>query len=175
MSNSIVELYPPERLAKLDRRRRVVKVLLWVLGAAALGLCVYFTAHATTRNSAEMLKRCILISVGAAWVIIYLGIYVVRDGRREVEHARHLAEGERQTVTGKVTVEKVKVQIRGSIALRKVRVETEEGPVSLSVHIDKADQLKKAGERLTLYVVHGYVVAYQKAEGGEANDRREIL
>ena len=32
---------------------------------------------------------------------------------------------------------------------------------------DKADQLKRAGERLTLYTVHGYVVAYQKAEGGE--------
>ena len=170
MSDPVVELYPPERLEKLARRRKAVKILNWVLAFAALAVCVFFTARANTRNLYQMLLICVCVSVGTAWVIIYLGIYVVRDGRREVEHAEHLAEGERQAVTGRVTVEKVKVQIRGSIALRKVRVETEEGPVSLSVHIDKADQLKKAGERLTLYTVHGYVVAYQKAEGGEAHD-----
>lgn len=170
MSNAIVELYPPERLEKLARRRSVVKVLLWILALAALGVCVYYTTQVTNRNFSQMLLRCICVSVGAAWIIIYFGIYVVRDGRREIEHAEHLAEGEREAVTGKVTVEKIKVQIRSSIALRKVRVETEEGPVSLSVHIDKADQLKRAGENLTLYAVHGYIVAYQQAEGGAAHE-----
>ncbi len=115
-----------------------------------------------------MLLRCICVSVATAWIVIYFGIYVVRDGRRELEHARHLAEGQRETVTGTVTVEKLKVHVRNSITLRKVRVDTEDGPVSLSVHIDKADQLKRAGKRLTLYTVHGYVVAYRQAEGGEA-------
>lgn len=170
MSDTVVELYHPERLAKLERRRQFVKYLLWVLAFAALGVCVYLTAHVTTRNYYHMLLTCICVSVGAAWLIIYLGTFVVRGGRQEIEHAAHLADGRREAVTGRVTVEKRKVRIRNSITLRKVRVDTDKGPVSLSVHIDKADQLKKAGERLTLYAVHGYVVAYQKAEGGEAHE-----
>ena len=167
MSDPVVELYSPERLEKLARRRRAVKILNWVLALVALAVCVFFTARANTRNLYQMLLICVCVSVGTAWVIIYLGIYVVRDGRRELEHAAHLAEGEREAVTGKVTLQKLKVRIRNSVTLRKLRVDTAKGPVSLSVHIDKADQLKRAGERLTLYTVHGYVVAYQKAEGGE--------
>lgn len=170
MPNSVVELYAPERLEKLDRRRKTVKLLLLLLVLAALGVCIFFTARVTTRNYTQMLLRCICVSVATAWIVIYFGIYVVRDGRRELEHARHLAEGQRETVTGTVTVEKLKVHVRNSITLRKVRVDTEDGPVSLSVHIDKADQLKRAGKRLTLYTVHGYVVAYRQAEGGEAHE-----
>ena len=34
-------------------------------------------------------------------------------------------------------------------------------PISLSIHLDKADQLKKAGEYLRLYVTHGYITAYE--------------
>ena len=167
MSDPVVELYPPERLEKLARRRKAVKILNWVLALAALAVCVFFTARANTRNLYQMLLICVCVSVGTAWVIIYLGIYVVRDGGRELEHAAHLKEGEREAVTGKVTLQKLKVRIRNSVTLRKLRVDTAEGPVSLSVHIDKADELKRAGERLTLYASHGYVVAYQKAEGGD--------
>ena len=166
MENPVVELYPPERLQALARRRRLVKPLLWVLALAALGVCVWLTAQANTRSLYQMLLRCICISVGAAWLIIYFGIYTVRDAGRELAHAQRLAEGERETVTGKVTLLKLKGRIRNSITLRKVRVETAEGPVSLNVHIDKAEALRRAGEYLTLYTVHGYIVAFQKAEGG---------
>ena len=45
--------------------------------------------------------------------------------------------------------------------MRKVLVETEDGPVNLSIHIDKAEQLRRAGKLLKLYTVHGYIVAYE--------------
>ena len=170
MSNTVVELFPPERLEKLARRRRLVRRLLRILALIALAVCVFLTAQVNTRNIYRMLLACICVSVGTAWIIIYFGIYVVRDGGRELEHAAHLAEGEREAVTGRVTVQKLKVRIRNSVTLRKLRVDTAEGPVSLSVHIDKADELKRAGERLTLYASHGYVVAYQQAEGGEVHE-----
>ena len=160
--NTMVELFPPARLEKLERRSRITKYLLLTLGFLALGVCVWFTSQVNTRNLYTMLPRCVCVSVGAAWIIIYFGIYVVRDGKREAAYARHLLEGERQTVEGKVSLVKLKVRIRNSVTLRKLRVETGEGPVSLSVHIDKADQLKRAGEFLRLYTVHGYVVAYEE-------------
>ena len=71
-----------------------------------------------------------------------------------------------------MTLERLKVRVRTSITLRKLRVDTENGPVRLSVHVDKAEQLRRAGEWLTLYTVHNYVVAYQKAEEGTAHADR---
>ena len=169
MECEIVELYEPERLARLEKRRALTKKLLLGLALAALVVCIVLTAQVNTRNIYKMLLACICVSVGAAWIIIYFGIYTVRDGGRELAHAKHLAEGPREAVTGKVSLQKLKVRIRNSITLRKVRVETENGPVNLSVHIDKAEQLRRAGEWLTLYTVHGYIVAWQKAKEGTAD------
>ena len=160
----IVELYPPERLERLARRRRHVKLCLYLLALTALTVCVILTCRVDTRNIYDMLLACIGISVGAAWIIIYLGIYWVREPGRELDHARHLAEGPREAVTGKVTVLPLRVRIRNSVTLRKLRVETAEGPVERSILVDRAEQLRRAGERLTLYTVHGYVVAWQQAE-----------
>lgn len=170
MSEKIVELFDPARLARLEKRRIWTRRLLWALALAALAVCIILTALVNTHNIYRMYLACVCVSVGAAWIIIYFGIYVVRDGGRELEHAKHLAEGPREAVTGRVSLQKLKVRIRNSVTLRKVRVDTEKGPVNLSVHIDKSEQLRKAGERLTLYTVHGYIVAYQKAEEEMAHE-----
>ena len=162
MAGEIVELYSPERLARLEKRCRVVKDLLWALGLGVMAACVVLTAGVNTRNVQDRLKLCIGLSVGAAWIIVYFSTFVVRNGRRELEHAGHLREGPRQTVTGRVTLLKLKVQIRDSVALRKLRVEVQGGePVTLNVHLDKAERLPHRGELLRLYTVHGYVVAYE--------------
>ena len=161
MSGSVVELYSPQRLGRLDRRRRVVKRLLWALALAALAVCVFLTSRVNTHNIYKMLLSCICVSVGTAWIIIYFGIYMVRDAGRELEHAAFLAEGERELVEGRVVPLKLKVRIRNSVTLRKIRVETATGNRDLSIDIDKAPQLRRAGEYLRLYVSHGYIVAYE--------------
>ncbi len=161
MSQQIVELYAPERLARMEGRRRGLKRLLWGLALAALALCLVLTLGANTHNLYRRMLACICVSVGAAWIIIYFGIYGVRDVGRELDHARHLQDEPRQRVEGRVTLLKLKVRIRNSITLRKVRVETADGPVSLNLHADKTQQLKKAGPWLGLYTVHGYIVAYE--------------
>ena len=167
MESRIIELYPPQRLEKLAKRRVLVKRLLFVLALAALALCVILTSGVNTRNLYQRCLTCIGVSVGTAWIIIYFGIYHVRDVGRELEHARHLTEGPRETLTGRVTLLKLKVRVRNSITLRKVRVETEEGPVTVSVHADHAEKLRRAGERLTLYLVHGYVTAFEPTKEGD--------
>lgn len=159
--SDIVELYAPERLEKLARRRKLVRWLLWALGLGALAVCVVLTAGVNTRNIYERLRLCILISVAAAWIILYFSSSVIRDGGRELAHAEHLRDEPRETVVGTVTLLKLRVQIRNSVALRKVRVDTEKGPLTLSVHIDRAKELPHSGERLRLYLVHGYIVAYE--------------
>ena len=161
--NQIVELYPPERLAWLRVRIERTRKLLWALAIAAAAACVALCLTTDNFNLYRRLAQCIAVSVGAGWLIIYFGTYVVRDGRRELEHAANLTD-EREQITGTVTVLRQKVRLRSSITLRKVRVENEDGSRVLNVHIDKADQLRRAGERLTLYVSHGYITAYEVAE-----------
>lgn len=160
----IVELYDPKRLEGLARRRRLVRGLLYLLAIAALTVCVVLTCRVNTRNIYDMLLACICVSVGAAWIIIYFGVYAVRDPGRELAHARHLADGPRESVSGRVAILPLKVRIRNSVTLRKLRVETLKGPVECSVHVDRAEELRRAGEWLTLYTVHGYVVAWQRME-----------
>ena len=161
--NPIIELYPPERLERLRGRVGVLRRCFWGMALLAAVVCLVLTLTADNFNVYRRLAWCIGISVGTGWLIIYFGTYYVRDGRRELEHAAHLADGEREAVTGKVTVLRQKVRIRSSITQRRVRVDTAEGSRTLNVNIDKADQLRKAGERLTLYVVHGYITAYEVA------------
>lgn len=161
MAATTVELFSHERLTMLEKRRKRVLAVILVLALAAAAVCALLTSRVNTQNIYRMMTACICISVGTAWVIIYLAVFLVRDAGREIRHARHLEEGERQTVEGRVSVLKLKVRVRNSVTLRKVRVETAEGPEILSVHIDKADQLRRAGEWLRLYTVHGYIVAYE--------------
>ena len=168
MAHSIVELYDPRQMARMGKRRRTAKILLWLLALLALGVCVVITAGVNSHNIYRRLLACICVSVGAAWIIIYFGIYTVRDRGRELAHALRLQGEPRGVVEGKVSVLKLKVRIRNSVTLRKLRVETAEGPVSLDVLIDKADQLKKAGPKLRLYTVHNYVVAYEVMEDADS-------
>ena len=49
-----------------------------------------------------------------------------------------------------------------SIALRKLEVETPDGVRRVSINATKVKRIKKAGEHLVLYVVHGYVAAYER-------------
>lgn len=167
----IVELYSPERLARLERRRKRVKLALILLAAAALAVCVGLTCRANTRNLYDMLLACVCVSVGAAWIIIYFGIYWVRNAGRELDFARRLTEGPRESVTGRVTVLNLIVRIRNSVTIRKVRVETADGPVELNLQLDRTEPLRRAGARLTLYVVHGYIAAWQRTE--EEADRAD--
>ncbi len=158
------ELYAPARLERLARRCRLVKRLLYLLALAALAVCVALTCRVNTRNIYDMLLACICVSVGAAWIIIYFGVYTVRAGRQELAHAKTLADGPREAVTGRLTQLPLKVRLRNSITLRKLSVETAKGSVACSVQLERAKELPRTGSCLTLYTVHGYAVAWQEAE-----------
>ena len=161
MQQKIVELYEPERVARLEKRCLIVKRLLWILALTVLGVCIYLNTRVNTRNIYRLLLTCICVSVPAAWIILYFGTFVVRDGKRELAHIANLEGEPRETVTGKVTLLKLKVQIRNSVSLRKVRVDTPQGVANLNILINRAYELPHAGELLRLYVVHGYIVAYE--------------
>lgn len=161
MPNQIVSLYPPERLARLEQRVRRLRVILWVLAAVGLTACVLLTCFSNTANSSAMMLRTMAVSILVGWVVIYLAIFGVGDGKKELSHAAHLADDEPQTVTGTVRVDPRRFRIRKSITVQKVFVRTETGERSFLVNASRAGELSRAGERLTLFVRHGYVAAYE--------------
>ncbi len=161
MSDPIVELFPEKQL---QRKKRIAEILRWVLivlSASALISCIVLTACTNTRNIQTMLAWCIGISIVTGWLVIYFYIYGVRQTKRELAHAANLRDGEPEAVTGKVTVTKRRFRIRNSVTVCQVLVDTGERIRGFQVDVNRAAQLKKAGERLTLYIVHGYVTAYE--------------
>ena len=161
MPGQIVSLYPPERLRQLKRKIKALRILLWVLAAAALTACVVLTCCANTANSSVMMLWTMGISTVAGWIVLYLAIFGVGEGKKELAHASHLVEGEQQAVTGTVLVDPCRMRLRKSISVRKVFVRTPEGEQSFLVNAARAEELRRAGERLTVYVSHGYVAAYE--------------
>ena len=166
MSDKIIELFPEKQLR---RKEETAQILRWVLiGLAGAGLiaCIVLTCLVNTGNLRTMLFWCVGISVVIGWIVIYFYLFGVRQIRRELAHAANLKDGEREVVTGKVTVTNRRFRIRNSVTVCQVLVDTDEGKRGFQVDVNRAAQLKKAGEYLTLYTAHGFVAAYEVQHEG---------
>ena len=161
MANGVTELFPKERLARLERRITVLRWVLSALAVAALTVCIVLTTRANTRNLRQMMILCMSITTGAGWIVIYFYIYGIRQSKRELAHAALLRDGEEELITGTVAVLKQYVRIRGSVRIRKVSVETDSGTRIVNIDDNRAAELRRAGSRLTLHVFHGYIAAYE--------------
>lgn len=160
MEPQIVELYDDAAMARLERRIRRWRAVLWALGAGALAVCVWMAAHAGTANAARMELAAIGVSTAAGWIVIYGGIFVVTADRRELAHARMLRREPREAVRGAVTVTNERVAIRNSIIARRVEVGADGQTRRLLVCESRADALAAAGI-CALYAAHSYVAAYE--------------
>lgn len=160
MSEGIVELYSEADLAALERHIRRWSMAHILLAAAALAVILTLIALTGTANAARMELSVILVSTVAGWIVLYGQLLVVTPWRRELRHARMLRGDEREKVTGRVTVTDETVAITKSIVARRVEVDCGDTAERLLVCRTRADALAGVGEA-TLYVVHGYVAAYE--------------
>ena len=160
MESRIVELYDDAAMARLERRIRRWRVLLWALCAGALAVCVWMIVHTGTVNAARMELAVIGISTVTGWIVIYAGIFVVTAARRELAHAGMLRREERETARGAVTVTDERVVIRNSITARWVEVSADGKTRRLLVCETRAGDLAAAGAA-ALYAAHSYVAAYE--------------
>lgn len=160
MESRVVELYDDAAMARLERRIKRWRGLLWVLAALALGLCVGMIVRTGTANAARMELAVICVSTAAGWIAIYGGIFVVTAARRELAHAGMLRREARETARGAVTVTGERVVIRNSITVRWVEVSADGKIRRLLVCESRAAALAAAGAT-ALHAAHGYVAAYE--------------
>lgn len=160
MESRIVELYDDTALARLERRIKRWRGLLWVLAALALGLCVGMIVRTGTANAARMELTVICVSTVAGWIVLYGRMFGLTVARHELAHANMLRREERQAVSGVITVTKERVAIRNSITARRVEVTVDGQTRRLLVCETQADALESA-EAAVLYTAHSYVAAYE--------------
>ena len=161
MESRVIELYSPAYLDRLRKLNKIRKNLLLILIIGGLAACIVLCTQVNTKNSLSMMFWVMGISTVTGWLAIYLYLFGYRASKREILHGENLSDGKRETVTGTVEYPKIAYRIQNSINVRKLKVETEKGPVTVNINSTRSRELQKAGKRLKLYLVHGYVTAYE--------------
>ena len=160
--NTMIPLYGPEDLRRLDNGIRFTRCLCWALGLAALAVCVTLCCLTTTGSAGRLELCCIAVWTLAGWVVLYLRRFVLAEGRYERLHAEMLNQGlaEAEALRGRVTVTAEKLHILRSIRITIVTMEDADGTHRLKVCRSRVKKLQAAGDELTLYLVNGYIAGY---------------
>ena len=160
--NTMIPLYGPEDLRRLDNRIRFTRCLCWALGLAALAVCVTLCCLTTTGSAGRLELCCIAVWTLAGWVVLYLRRVVLAEGRYERLHAEMLNQGlaEAEALRGRVTVTAEKLHILRSIRITIVTLEDADGTHRLKVCRSRVKKLQAAGDELTLCLVNGYIAGY---------------
>ncbi len=161
--DTITELYRPEDLGRLEQAYRRSLRTAALLAGAALALCVLFCCLTNTANLRRMELLTISVSTLAGWVVIWLAHHRISVLRHERRHAEMLLDGERSTLEGYVELSEERMRIRGSIRFYPLSVRGGEGPAKSKVIASRAPLLRaENGKKLRLYVVNGYVAAFER-------------
>ena len=159
---NMTPLYSPEELSRLEKKCKTIRALCWALGIAALLGCGSLCLVTTSGNAEKTELACILTWTLAGWIVLYLRHFTLSEARAELRHANMLAhaDGELETLSGRVTVTEERMRIIGSIRFTVVLLENAEGKRRLKVCSSRAKKLKAAGDELTLTLVNGYIAGY---------------
>lgn len=165
MDNSIVELYTEKDLAKLKRLRLFFIILASLIGACALGVCVYLCASATVMTAQDMLLKAIIVSVAGGWAVITLRVFVIKELTQGIRHSEAVMKGVRECVTGSFTLTKERTFIKKGITLITVKVE---GGNKRALQLWSSKKRAFKGVKTAkVYTVYGFIAAYEAGYAGD--------
>ena len=152
------KLYSPEDIRRLEKKKRNIAAVLWVMAAGTLAVCVSMALLATTATAAAMERCVILLSGGLGCVWLYIRRFAAEETDHELAHARMLSGGEAEAVRGKLTVTEERMRIRNSITFRTVLLEDEGRLQRLKVIESRVKALRPLeGRHVEANVVNGYI------------------
>ena len=157
------ELYSRQDIERLKKTTKRAGLAAALIAAATLTACVLLCCLTNRDNAAAMEKAAVWSSVLGGWIVIYLYHNPFKDLRYESGHAEMLLEGERTAVEGVLTLSEQRMRIRGSIRFYPLTLQDGEETHRSKVIASRAGLLRSLnGRRLRLYVVNGYVAAYEE-------------
>lgn len=157
------ELYSRQDVKRLEKTSKRAGLAAALMAAATLGGCVLLCCLTDQDNAAAMEEAAVLSSILGGWIIIYLYNNPVKDLRYERGHAQMLLDGERETLEGVLALSRQRMRIRGSIRFYPLTLTDGDETRRSKVIASRADALRAMeGKRLRLYVVNGYVAAWEE-------------
>ena len=166
-----IELYTRDELDRLGRKIRRRTAALIAVFAAATAVCAALCVLTTTGNAAAMERAAIAVFTPAGWFCLYHLRFTVLEGKHELTHGEMLLSGERETVAGVIALSPETLRIKNSIRIRRVTVTDGGASRRVTVNARKAALLEDIDGPVTLFVVNGYVAAYETRGG--ADERRD--
>ena len=157
-----IEFYPADAEARLARSTKIWKIITAGIAVTALAVCVALTCGVTTANASRRELLVCSVSVLAGWIVIFLLKHFVFGMGQELIHLRTLNDEPREAVTGEVTADSRRFHIPSSITVQSLYVHTQTETHRVSINTRLLRKLPKLPATLTLYTVHGYVVAYEE-------------
>lgn len=160
---TIRELYSRQEIERLENTTKRAGLAAALLAAATLIACVLLCCLTDRDNAAVMEKAAVWTSVLGGWIVVYLVNNPVKDLRYERGHAEMLLEGERESIEGVLALSEQRMRIRGSIRFYPLTLTDGEETHRSKVIASRAERLRPLnGRRLRLYVVNGYVAAWEE-------------
>ena len=163
--NQITELYHQNDIDLLKKRNRAWMIFVSCFSALCVALCIVFCCLTTTRNASRMEIAAILTFTVMGWIDLYILVSVVKENKNEWSHAENMLTGEREELVGTLRLDDERWRIVGSITIHNATLDDGTEVHKVKVNHRKAAALKELRGQVTIYTVHGYIVAY-----GENNE-----
>lgn len=161
--DTMVELYSPGEISRLEKKQKSWRIVFWTLAAAALAGCVGLCLHTRTANESAMERAVIALSVLVGWAEIYIRRFVIAETGHELAHARMLRAGDGAEAEGVLTVTKERLRIKNSVAVRIAVLEEGGRTTRLRVIESKVRALAPlSGQRVRLRIANGYIAGWKK-------------
>ena len=170
--DSVIELYDRRHIEKLKRKKKVWTAAACIFSSAVLITCIVLCCLTGTANAKIMEPLVIGIFTIGGWITVYTVTYKICYTKYAFRHRETMLAGERTAVTGRVSVSDEKIRIKKSVPIRKVCIQAGDAVQRLSLDEALVPRLKAAAARydiITLYVAHGYIVAYQSEAENESH------
>lgn len=157
----VIELYDQTMIEKQKKKYKVSRAALAAFVFVALAVCIALVCATGTLNASKMSVAVIVVSGACGCAAIYFGTFVVAQTKYEYTHAENMVNGEKETYSGKLTLEKGEMRIIRSISIKRAVINDGREEKRLLVNARVAHRLP-LDKDITVYVAHGYIAAYEE-------------
>ena len=154
-----------EELSLLKKRKKLLTVVFAILACAAVIAFIVLCLLVRTENAQTFHWILIAAAVAAGWICISLHVLGIQEARTQAGHLDMLLKGEKEIITGRMTLTRESISIPKSIRIRKVLLDTGEGePKRLNLDERWVSRLPADGSLVNLAVTHSYIAGVETLE-----------
>ena len=162
-----------EAVLEGQRKARRCRYLLAGLAAGTLVLFIVICLMTRTGNARAMLTVSWISLILLGWGMIAFRMFAEEPARAEERHLAGLAGCAREIHEGRMTLEEDAFRIPKSVRVCKVRLETEDGMLSLNLNERLRDAVPGDGALVRVETAHKFITGIEVLEPGKERPSRQ--